>query len=138
MVHSPSLKYYCCVCVCVLGFNCSCPLLLPEQRGESAQTFVFMFLELSSPLPIKLNLTLTCKGPKRTEEDVEECVPQALRGAGLQDARHVIQPERHRKLPRSPSAQLPSAVHPADRDHGALTGGPLVPRGSTAEDHGFT
>lgn len=97
-----------------------------------------MFLELSCPLPIKLDLTLTFKGPERAEEDVEESVPQVLREAGLQDARHVVQPERHRKLPRSLSAQLPSAVHPADRDHGALTGEALVPTSSAAEDRGFT
>lgn len=60
------------------------------------------------------------KGPGRAEEDVEEFISQSLRGAGLQAARPVSQPKRQRKL-CTVSPELQSTVHPADRDHRALT-----------------
>lgn len=53
------------------------------------------------------------EGPERAEEDVEKFITQALRGAGLQAARHVSQPKRQRKL-CSVSSELQGPVHPAD------------------------
>lgn len=59
------------------------------------------------------------KGAERAAQDVAEFVPKALRGAGLQAARGVGQPQQRREL-RPVSQELQNAVHPADRDLHAL------------------
>lgn len=63
--------------------------------------------------------TRVTTGAERAAQDVAQFVPEALRGAGLQAARGVGQPQRRREL-RPVSQELQNAVHPADRDLHAL------------------
>lgn len=91
-----------------------------------AVLYCFLNSEVSPPtahVPCNwASLTVSARVPKgaeRAAQDGAELVPKALRGAGLQAARGVGQPQRRREL-RPVSQELQSAVHPADRDLHAL------------------